>query len=352
MKRIRTDTNILIHESRKLFKSIENKIIYLEVDTNTNSIIYTSGIEETNTIFMMIEDVFTESGLKEYEKGLLHISENPIDIYESYLGSSVFVFLDQVVYEFWVIGLQPSKIIQVICNKTEVWKGLEEEIVTIIDLPTAILQNNIIIACNEYFTIYTNNFDDIEFLLLHMIEERTSLNIIQDLTGRLIPILTRRTKTDKYLFILLVDSALASCPLTPLPTPELIPEFTREHFGSLVRMEVELKQMEVRIKQLEQFAFIERNGIASRLKEIEVYQDQDNQKWISLEAYKDNLETKTASLVMFNTLARNFPGGLKGFIVVITITIFLFLTIIDIGIRRYGIRDTLNNIDQGVDLIQ
>lgn len=352
MKRIRIDTNILIHESRKLFKSLENKIIYLEVDTNTNSIIYTSGIEKTNTIFMMIEDVFTEDGLKEYENGLIYISENPINIYESYLGSPIFTLLNQVVYEFWVVSLQPSKIVQVICNKTDIWRGLEKEIVTIIDLPSAIFHNNEITACNEFFITYTSNFEDIEFLLLHMIEEQTSLNIIQDLSGKLIPILTRRTKDDKYLFILLVESSIVSCINSPTPNSDLSTEFTKEHFSSLVRMEVELKQMEVRIKQLEQFAFIERNGIASRLKEIEIYQDQDNQKWVSLEIYKETLEDKTASLVFFNTLARNFPGGIKGFIVFITVIIFLFLTIIDIGIRRYGIHDTLNNIDQGVDLIQ
>lgn len=346
-------TQILITESRELFKTLEDRLIYIEVDRDTNSITHASGIDSTETIYMMLEDVLNQQGLNEYKKGLDYVLSNPIDIYESYIGESIFLFNTIVINEFWIIGLQPSKIVQIICNKSDRWDGLETDFISLMNLPMVLFRDGKVIFCNETFMSSLIYFEDIESLLLQVIEEYTPLNILQDKESRLIPIIMKRTKNNKYIFILLLETKLlhSSVPI-PLITNENNSEFNKEEFGALVKMEVELKQMEIRIRQLEKFAYLERNGIASRLKEIEVYQDQDNQKWVQLDTYKINLEDKIVSLILVSTVIKNFPGGAKGFFILTTCFVLIFLTIIDISIRRQGVKDTIDYIDKNMEMLK
>lgn len=345
---------ILITQSRELFKIREEQFIYIEIDKDTNSIIYASGINN-EIIYMMLEDVFNSQGLQEYKKGLDYVLINPVHIYQSYINKSIFLLSTLIINEFWVIGLQPSKIVQVICNKSDKWEGLNPEFFSLMDLPMVLFKNDEIILCNEAFMLTLPYFDDINLSLLHLIEESTSLNIIQDKEGKLVPVIMKCAQNNNYIFILLSEVKLL-CPLTPLPivplpviTNELNFDFKKEEFSLLVRMEVQLNQLEIRIKQLEKFAYLERNGIASRLKEIEVYQDQDNQKWILLDIYKKGIEDKIVSLILLNTIIKNFPGGIKGFCIMITFLVLLFLTLIDISLRQQGVKDTLDHIDKSID---
>lgn len=368
MKRTRPESNILISQCRNLFKVLEDKVIYVEVDIDTGSILHSSGTGLPDTTFMRIEDILSEKGLEEYKQGLPFVIANPVDIYESIVNAPVLISNEEVINEYWMVSLQPSRIVQVICSKGNKWDSINLETLILMDLPMTIIYRGKTIACNELFTNVLSNFDDIESLLLHTIEQLTPLNIIQDIHGRLIPILMRRSKNIKHIFILLTDTPTTSQPALPIPTPPPIApppppipisstnnegtEFSKEDFSSLVRMEVELKQMEIRIKQLEKFAYLEKNGISARLKEIEVYQDQDNQKWMHLETYKDGLEEKITSLLLINALITNFPGGVKGFIVTSIVIILGCITLIDLGLREYGFKDTINNIEKGIDIIR
>lgn len=346
MKRIQ----ILITESRELFKTLEDRLIYIEVDRDTNSIIYVSGIDSNETIYMMLEDVLNQKGFYEYKKGLDYVLANPIDIYESYIGESIFLFNTVVINEFWIIGLQPSNIVQIICNKLDRWDGLETDFISMMNLPMVLFREGKVIFYNETFMSSLIYFEDIESLLLQVIEEYAPLNILQDKDSRLIPIIMKRTKNNKYIFILLLPIKLLHPSVSlPVVTNESNSDFNKEEFGSLVKMEVELKQMEIRIKQLEKFAYLERNGIASRLKEIEVYQDQDNQKWLQLDVYKTTIEDKIVSLILMNTIIKNFPGGPKGFLVLITCLVLMFLTLIDISIRHPSVKDTIDYIDKNME---
>ena len=79
---------ILITHSRELFKILEEQFIYIEIDKDTNSIIYASGINN-EIIYMMLEDVFNSQGLQEYKKGLDYVLINPVHIYQSYINKSI-----------------------------------------------------------------------------------------------------------------------------------------------------------------------------------------------------------------------------------------------------------------------
>ncbi len=343
---------IFITQLRELFKILEEQFIYIEIDRDTNSIIYASGINN-EIIYMMFEDVFNSQGLQEYKKGLDYVLINPIHIYKSYINKSIFLLSTLIINEFWVIGLQPSKIVQVICNKSDKWEGLNPEFFSFMNLPMVLFKNNEIILCNEAFMLSLHYFDDINLSLLHLIEESTSLNIIQDKEGKLIPVIMKCTQNNNYIFILLSEVKLV-CSTVPISvvTNKLNFDFKKEEFSLLVRMEVQLKQLEIRIKQLEKFTYLETNGIASRLKEIEVYQDQDNKKWILLDIYKKSIEDKIVSLILLNTVIKNFPGGIKGFCIMITLLVLLFLTSIDITLRQQGFKDTLDHIDKSIDKLE
>ena len=348
---------IFITQSRELFKILEEQFIYIEIDRDTNSIIYASGINN-EIIYMMLEDVFNSQGLQEYKKGLDYVLINPVHIYESYINKSIFLLSTLNINEFWVIGLQPSKIVQVICNKSDKWEGLNPEVFSFMNLPMVLFKNDEIILCNEAFMLSLHNFDDINLSLLNLIEESTSLNIIQDKEDKLVPVIMKWTQNNNYIFILLSEVKLL-CPLIPLPivpipvvTNELNFDFKKEEFSLLITMEVQLNQLEIRIKQLEKFVYLEKNGIASRLKEIEIYQDQDNKKWILLDIYKKGIEDNIVSLILLKTIIKNFPGGIKGFIILITFLVLIFLTIIDVSLRQQGFKDTLDQIDKRIDEFQ
>jgi len=120
-----------------------------------------------------------------------------------------------------------------------------------------------------------------------------------------------------------------------------IRELSTSQIEKLVKLEVEVRENTARLRQVERSLFTDRNSLNNRLKELEVHQDNDEENWKSMEA--DLFPFRT-----FGRIVKGTPGGLKTWLILVTLSIFISIFAIDIFIRYYQIdfQDLLNQIQK------
>ena len=120
-----------------------------------------------------------------------------------------------------------------------------------------------------------------------------------------------------------------------------IRELSTSQIEKLVKLEVEVRENSTRLRQIERSLFTDQNSFNNRLKELEVYQESDEDNWKEMEA--DLFPFRT-----FGRIVKATPGGLKTWLILIVFSTLLSTFIIDLAIRYYDInlQDLVNQIQR------
>lgn len=118
-----------------------------------------------------------------------------------------------------------------------------------------------------------------------------------------------------------------------------IRELSTSQIEKLVKLEVEVRENSTRLRQIERSLFTDQNSFNNRLKELEVYQESDEDNWKEMEA--DLFPFRT-----FGRIVKATPGGLKTWLILIVLSTLLSIFIIDLAIRYYDIdlQDLVNQV--------
>ena len=115
------------------------------------------------------------------------------------------------------------------------------------------------------------------------------------------------------------------------------PIVNQNNSESLIRLEVELRENSTRLAKIENLLFLDESSLTSRVKELEIHQQNDNSNWTDFEEDQENIKnlSRMASLIC------NIPGGLKTWLVLLIMFQMVCTFWIDIGIRYLNFKQLL-----------
>jgi PAS domain-containing protein len=111
----------------------------------------------------------------------------------------------------------------------------------------------------------------------------------------------------------------------------------RQSTEILIRLEVQVRENSARVQQIEKLLFMEESSLISKVKELEVYQRNDNKNW---EEFEDN-KHKIENLSRIATIVTNIPGGLKTWFIVFIMFQMIGIFFIDVGIRVFNLESVV-----------
>jgi PAS domain-containing protein len=110
---------------------------------------------------------------------------------------------------------------------------------------------------------------------------------------------------------------------------------------SLIRLEVELRQTASRITALENLLYLKGDSFLNRLKELELYQQQDLRQWEQLNKEKETIKNIFSA---FGALTK-FPGGFKTLFVIVILSQISITFFVNVAIKYFG-NDLIEMIKQ------
>lgn len=111
----------------------------------------------------------------------------------------------------------------------------------------------------------------------------------------------------------------------------------RESIESLIKLEVELREATLKVREIEKLLYTNSDSLLSRLKTIEVFQDGDNEKWKEL----DKIKELSNNLSKASKLVSSVPGGLKSWLIIFVVLQMLGILCIDLGIRVFKLETVI-----------
>ena len=124
----------------------------------------------------------------------------------------------------------------------------------------------------------------------------------------------------------------------PLFSNSGIQEFSQVQIEKLIKLEVEIREAGIRLKNVEKILYMSENSVLSRLKELEFRQKQDEES-------RENIDSDLFSLRVIGRIVKQTPGGIKTWFFLMSIAIILTIFSIDLSIRFSGI-DKLNDFQK------
>jgi PAS domain-containing protein len=119
------------------------------------------------------------------------------------------------------------------------------------------------------------------------------------------------------------------------------PIIDRQSTEALIRLEVHVMENSSKMQQIEKMLFWDDSSLMSRIKALEVYQQNDDDNWQEFENNKDKIE----DLSRISTMITNIPGGLKTWNIMFIIFQMLGIFVIDVGVRLFNL-ETLIPIER------
>ena len=124
----------------------------------------------------------------------------------------------------------------------------------------------------------------------------------------------------------------------PLFSNSSIQNLSQNQIEKLVKLEVEIREAGIRLKNIEKLVYMSDNSMIARLRELEFRQKQD-------EDSRENIDSDLSNLRVIGRVIRQTPGGIKTWFVLMTTAIVVAIFSIDLSIRFSGI-DKLKNLQQ------
>ncbi|EAW35157.1 hypothetical protein [Lyngbya sp. PCC 8106] len=124
----------------------------------------------------------------------------------------------------------------------------------------------------------------------------------------------------------------------PLFSNSGIQELSQSQIEKLIKLEVEIREAGIRLKNVEKLLYMSDNSIIARLRELEFRQKQD-------EDSRENIDSDLFSLRVIGRVISQTPGGIKTWLFLMTTAIVVAIFSIDLSIRFSGI-DKLKNLQQ------
>ena len=124
----------------------------------------------------------------------------------------------------------------------------------------------------------------------------------------------------------------------PLFSNSGIQNLSQSQIEKLIKLEVEIREAGIRLKNIEQLVCMSDNSIIARLRELEFRQKQD-------EDSRENIDSDLSNLRIIGRVIAKTPGGLKTWLFLMTTAIAVAIFSIDLSIRFSGI-DQLKNLQQ------
>jgi hypothetical protein len=123
-----------------------------------------------------------------------------------------------------------------------------------------------------------------------------------------------------------------------------IKELSQSQIEKLVRLEVEIREAGIRLKEVERNLYIADNALLPRVRELESAQRKDEKEW-------EDLESDLSGLRTFGKIITGTPGGIRTWILISSLLIITSTFIIDLGIKFYGVNLIKNNIENTIEEI-
>ncbi|HEY9864970.1 MAG TPA: hypothetical protein V6D21_12410, partial [Candidatus Obscuribacterales bacterium] len=109
----------------------------------------------------------------------------------------------------------------------------------------------------------------------------------------------------------------------------------------LVRLEVEIREAGIRLKEVEKNLYISDRALLPRIRELELAQRKDEKQW-------EDLESDLSGLRTFGKIITGTPGGIRTWILIISFLVITSTFIIDLGIKLYG-NDFIRNVEKTIE---
>jgi PAS domain-containing protein len=136
-----------------------------------------------------------------------------------------------------------------------------------------------------------------------------------------------------------LEKLIAKLVNEPLFSGTGIKELSQSQIEKLVRLEVEIREAAIRLKEVEKNLYISDNALLPRIRELESDQRRNQKEW-------EDLESDLSGLRTFGKIITGTPGGIRSWILLISFLIISSTFLIDLGIKFYGVNLIKNNIEQ------
>ncbi|EAW35991.1 hypothetical protein L8106_22386 [Lyngbya sp. PCC 8106] len=124
----------------------------------------------------------------------------------------------------------------------------------------------------------------------------------------------------------------------PLFSNSGIQEFSQVQIEKLIKLEVEIREAGIRLKNVEKILYMSENSVLSRLKELEFRQKQNEES-------RENMDSDLFRLRVIGRIVKQTPGGIKTWFFLMSIAIIVTIFSIDLSIQFSGI-DKLNDFQK------
>lgn len=131
----------------------------------------------------------------------------------------------------------------------------------------------------------------------------------------------------------------------PLFSGTGIKELSQSQIEKLVRLEVEVREAGIRLKEVEKNLYISDRAVLPRIRELESSQRKDEKEW-------EDLESDLSGLRTFGKIVTGTPGGIRTWILIVSFLIITSTFLIDLGIKFYGVNLIRNHIEKTIEEIQ
>jgi len=106
---------------------------------------------------------------------------------------------------------------------------------------------------------------------------------------------------------------------------------------SLIKLEVELRQVSTRLSNLEKLLYLDDSSFISRIKELEIHQKNDSDSWEDFKADKQLIKDFSRILCVLT----NIPGGFKTWIILALILNMGLIFISDLAIKYLDFKQVI-----------
>ena len=107
------------------------------------------------------------------------------------------------------------------------------------------------------------------------------------------------------------------------------PIVDRQSIETLIRLEVQVRENSAKLQQVEKMLLWEDSSLMSRVKALEVYQQNDDENWEQLAESRNKINDLSKIMGIITSI----PGGLKSWLIVFIILQMTGIFVIDLGVR-------------------
>lgn len=163
------------------------------------------------------------------------------------------------------------------------------------------------------------------------ISEQRNLALIKSIPEVLKQSEPRRSNTN-------LEDLIEQLTENPLFSNSGIQNLSPSQIEKLIKLEVEIRETVIRLKNIEKLVYMSDNSMIARLRELEFRQKQD-------EDSRENIDSDLFSLRVIGRIISQTPGGIKTWLFLMSAAIVVAIFSIDLSIRFSRI-DQLKNLQQ------